>query len=169
MNRGICNICTTDTVLYPMDCGGGHTYCLACIKSMQFSSSPGTHVSCPECRGRPSNKGYIKKLCETPDKVQSVDLDTLKRELVTGRDYLWIYEGRNNGWWFYDSDLQDILETAYKNEDITVEWVICGQEMVIDLEDLTQVNVDNDAIRAVNRVHKRNLGKFLIKGIAGMK
>jgi hypothetical protein len=87
--------------------------------------------------------------------------------LLLGRDLLWIYEGRNNGWWYYEQELQDVLETSYKQGQFTVDWIICGQSVTIDLIGMTQTNAK--AVRDIRRIGKDEICKYLIKGVAGMQ
>ena len=141
-------------------------YCLACIKGLKFSTSPTTDgkVHCPGCRHVPG-RGHIRALLEEPDKVKKIQLDKMIKKLWEGHEYLWIYEGRNNGWWYYDTDIQESLS----NTDHTLELLICGQRVVIDVVNLLQRNRDTGARRNIIKIHKSEMGDYLIKGIAGMK
>ena len=167
-----CPICYKDNVLYPSDCPGGHMFCLACIKGMCMSTSPTaikTQVHCPLCR-YVIKKSHIKDLCENPDKVKKVDIVTMIDELwnTSKSQKLWIYEGRNNGWWYYDRDVQEALSNLQHTE-TELEWVICGQRVIIDIYSGTQVNQDNGAIRNIKNINRPDAVKYLLKGIAGMK
>ncbi len=163
-----CTMCYSTNILYPMDCCGNHTYCLLCIKGLCYSVSPTSKVQCPACRGVAKRK-YIKTVCESPEKIKQINIRNLIDNLILNRDTLWIYEGRNNGWWYYDKELQDILESAHLVGDTTISWVICGQAVTLDLHSMTQLNVENKAIRNIKRIEKTHIYQYLIKGIAGMR
>lgn len=162
-------MCYSTNILYPMDCAI-HKYCLACIKGLCFSTSPSTNgkVQCPTCR-HVAGPSYIRAICESPNKIQPIDLDSITEGLLRGREFLWIYEGRNNGWWYYDKDIQDALEVAHGEGRHQLEWIICGQPVFIDFGDMIQLNEDNSAVRHVERVPRSQLHLYLIKGIAGMR
>jgi len=83
---------------------------------------------------------------------------------------MWIYEGRNNGWWYYDYDVQIVIETAWK-ENKNLDWYMCGQMFHLDFTNMRQVNTTNNAIRSIKRVdHEEiNSGKLLVKGVSGMR
>lgn len=171
-----CNMCTMDNYLYPLECPGNHKYCLSCIKGMSLSSSPGRArpetFQCPECRYKITRR-YIQCIYDTPNKILKVD--NVLNGLVS-RPYVWLYEGRNNGWWCYNHEMQDIIEDAYLSNKDYVEWVVCGQKVKIDFIKRLQYNVDTDAIRAIQRISGNEINKgqsthdhLLIKGVGGMQ
>ena len=86
-----------------------------------------------------------------------------------------MYEGRNNGWWYFDYELQDMLEQSYSEMDGSMstntefEWVICGQRIIIDFSTMEQYNTKNGAVRKVRRYPKDSIpDDVLVKGVAGM-
>lgn len=93
---------------------------------------------------------------------------------IHNRSYVWLYEGRNNGWWYYDYDMQDILEEAWHNgqteDGVFLDWLICGQKVNIDLFNMQQTNSNNNAVRAIKRININDINStdLLIKGVAGM-
>ena len=165
-----CSLCTSDNYLYPLECPGNHSYCLSCIKGLCLSSSPTAivRVQCPECRYTPSKK-HLKVLCEDPSKVKKIPHDVLT-EQVHNKRYIWIYEGRNNGWWYYDYEMQDILENAFIKNEFFLNWVTCGQKICIDFTNMIQTNIDNGAVRSIKRLSPQEIIKeqILVKGVAGM-
>ena len=168
-----CKICMTVNHLFPITCPGGHKYCLSCIKGLTLSSSPSSSrvpISCPECRFQPA-RTYIADICNDSAQIQQIDSVELYQK-VEEKNYVWLYEGRNNGWWYFDYELQDSLEDAYKDKDEEPEfdWVICGQKITINFNDMEQHNAKNNAVRKVLRIKYddvKNSG-ITVKGVAGM-
>lgn len=164
-----CKICTSTNHMYPINCPGNHQYCLSCIKGMYMLSSPGIKtILCPECR-HVTDRKYIKRMCYDTGKIQRIDSDMLFND-INSQTHIWLYEGRNNGWWYYDYDMQDILETAYLKNETNIRWIICGQNINIDLINMLQTNENNSALRSVKRMSATNIrdSGMIIKGVAGM-
>ena len=169
-----CKVCMTVNHLFPITCPGGHKFCLSCIKGISLSSSPSTRtiISCPICRYQPA-RNYCNDICNDSAQILQIDEDELFKNInETERSFVWIYEGRNNGWWYYDYELQEMLEQAYLDMDngsTEFEWVICGQRIIIDFDSMEQRNTKNGAIRKVQRLPKDNIpDSLLIKGVGGM-
>jgi hypothetical protein len=162
-----CSLCTSLNHLYPMDCPGHHYYCLSCIKGMCLTSSTMTRVQCPECRYVPQRK-HLNALCEEPSKVKKIAKNDLVAN-VSKKTHIWIYEGRNNGWWYYDYEMQDILDETYMDE-MYLNWVVCGQKICIDFTNMIQINNDNKAVRRIRRLtpNELKLEGIIVKGVGGM-
>lgn len=164
-----CCLCRSKNHLYPMDCPGLHRYCLGCIKGLCISTSPSAQpVKCPECRYRPDRK-HIRNICNDAGQIQKISVPELYND-IDSRPYVWLYEGRNNGWWYYDYELQDELESAWKNGQASLSWYICGQSICIDFQRMIQENQTTGAVRAVQRLKRCDIDVcgLLIKGVAGM-
>lgn len=150
----LCIICTDTTYTYVTPCG--HTLCLSCIKSVRNRQS-----YCPFC-----NTVLPNDFCNAPEKTKTIGTDTL---VVNLPDTVWLYEGRNLGWWAFNYDHQRELEAHYKNSDTThtCSLLICGNNIIIHFDKMIQSN--GDSIREIKRVQKTDLCKYLFKGVAGMK
>lgn len=161
-----CCLCTTTNHLYPLKCPGDHMYCLSCIKGIYLSSTLMNHFRCPECRHEPKRQHLIM-LCEEPHRIKQISRETLLAT-IEEKPYVWLYEGRNNGWWYYDYDMQDILEDTYNSGKKILEWVVCGQKISLDLVNMIQTNNDNQAMRSIKRTVPQATKNIIIKGVAGM-
>jgi hypothetical protein len=174
-----CKVCMTVNHLFPITCPGGHQFCLSCIKGISLSSSPSTRgvILCPICRFQPA-RNYCNDICNDSAQIHQIKEDELFKninESDTGRSFVWMYEGRNNGWWYFDYELQDMLEQSYSEMDNEMsvntefEWVICGQRIIIDFSTMEQYNTKNSAVRKVKRFPKDNVpDDIVVKGVAGM-
>lgn len=140
-------------------------------------------VKCPQCRYQ-LDRDHIRNICEDTAKIMRIPEEQLYRNIhqrshILGK-CVWIYEGRNNGWWYYDYEMQDMLENAWLHFEKTKsaeaeaepapEWYICGQRIYIDFENMEQINCNNNAVRAIRRVSTNDIDTcgLLIKGVAGM-
>jgi len=163
-----CKICMTVNHLFPIACPGGHKYCLSCIKGLSLSSSPSGRgsISCPTCR-HPLPRNYCNDICNDSRQIHEIDKTQLF-ENILNKDHIWLYEGRNNGWWCFDYEMQDMLEEAHNNEDQDFDWYICGQRIIIDFSTMEQHNTKNNAVRKIQRIKSEDIGTLLIKGVGGM-
>ena len=165
-----CCICRVQNYLYPIKCPGNHQYCLSCMKGMCMSSSPSVQiqpVQCPECRHKPARQ-HIRDICYDAGQIIKIPKEGLYQDIYS-RPNVWIYEGRNNGWWYFDYDMQDILEAAWERDETSLDWYICGQKVHIDFINKQQVNINNNSVREIRRISiKDNNSALLIKGVAGM-
>jgi hypothetical protein len=132
-----------------------------CILSTSPSGQP---AKCPQCRYQPDHK-HVRNICRDAGKIRTIPKDDLFKE---DRPYIWLYEGRNNGWWYYDYELQDVLERAWDDGHSSIEWYICGQKVNIDFTSMKQINKVNNAVREIRRMAKGDLDQLLIKGVGGM-
>lgn len=169
INKKHCCLCTMDNFLYPIDCPGHHHFCLTCIKCLCISGSPSTQpVQCPLCRHMPS-RAHINNICTDSGKIYKVPRHKLYND-IHKRSKVWIYEGRNNGWWYYDLELQDVLDEAQDSNKTYLDWTICGQPVCFDFLNMKQTNTCSNAVRAIKYLSHDDIirEKLLIKGVSGM-
>ena len=148
MSDDLCPICyETIKLNYTLPCG--HKFCYLCLKHAILSNCH----SCPYCRSK------------LPDNI--VENATTSDQSVTGSH--WMYAGRTNGWWYYDTDTDDKLEQAYikyqkepEYQKITVE--ILGNDYKIDFLKMRQkCRGKRRPIKRVDDVDS------VVKGMAGLK
>lgn len=163
-----CPVCYNASILYPLECD--HQFCLSCIKALHLSGSPSSRISvqCPLCRTTVKRR-YIQTLTETPERIRSVNLTDMVQSLLRNRSFVWIYEGRNNGWWYYNEEIQDLLQRAEARGEEVLQWCICGQSVHIDMVNNVQTNQCNGSVRDIKKISISETSSYLIKGIAGMK
>jgi len=104
---------------------------------------------------------------DNPSKIRKINdpiIDIIFKEYPEG---VWIYEGRNNGWWIYDRDVQDAL-IAGKN-DRYIEWMICGHIVHIDMGTKIQTNKVTKSKRFIKKITSADRNNYFLKGVAGMK
>jgi len=132
-----------------------------------MSGSPSSQpLQCPLCRHIPDRK-HIRNICYDAGQVLRIPEQGLYSDLQS-RPYVWLYEGRNNGWWYYDYDMQDLLEEAWCEHRLSIDWLVCGQKTHFDLQGMQQTNLTNNAIRDIKRLAINDVSGLLIKGVAGM-
>ena len=93
---------------------------------------------------------------------------------IQSRPFVWIYEGRNNGWWYYDFEMQDLLEEAWNAGELAIKTTTMSTSLtlVIDMRTMLQ-NGSNGSVRAIRRIAtattsaSTSSSDILIKGIAG--
>jgi hypothetical protein len=78
---------------------------------------------------------------------------------------VWAYEGRNGGHWVFDEDTQRSLVVAEEAGKHTLETVLCGHNVVIDMHTGVQ---ENSATHKMRRVYKITSDTPGVKGVAGM-
>jgi hypothetical protein len=117
-----------------------HNVCLSCIRTPA--------LLCPVCS----------------KEMKFADLQDLKEI----SNFNWIYEGRNNGWWYYTPDIQRALDSAYETGKKTLTWFLrsCGQTITLNLEKMEQINPNTDGVRRIARL--KDPSCYLIKGIGGV-
>lgn len=170
-----CPLCAVDNYMYPTGCGNDdHIACITCLKGNAISRSPTTNIDkistikCPYCT-RPSSRSYYKQLNENPERVKNHDISKRVNHIISNYDYIWLYQGRNNGWWLFDLELQDILTEKYQNSCFNFEWSICGQKMLYDFDNMMQINTHSQSVREIKRISTDEIPLLLIKGVSGMK
>jgi hypothetical protein len=90
-----CFVCRGDAILpYTTECS--HTFCYLCLKSAYELSQ-----ACPECGAGLSSGVYEHAAMQTPNPVKT-------------SGSVWLYGGRNDGWWEYDPVSQKRLEEGYE-------------------------------------------------------
>lgn len=181
----VCTLCNIPNYLYPTGCSSNHECCIFCLKGLVLSCSPPNTnrsvISCPYCK-RNSSPKYFRQLNEHPETIRNHNILDQLNILHLKRDHHWLYSGRNNGWWYFNDELQTVLEKHYQkidkdkkaaigciNECFT--WMICGQQLEFDLVNMRQTNLESRSIRDIKRISSGQLegNSLLIKGIAGMK
>jgi hypothetical protein len=135
-----CNICYSSELGWIGKCIRNHHVCMSCACSKV----------CPVCNS----------VLELPS--------GLGLGLGLGLGMVWLYEGRNNGWWYYGPDMQRILEKAYQVGKSKLSWYTCGQVLHIDLKSMQQINPSTDGVRRVIRISPEQHSLYLIKGTAGL-
>jgi hypothetical protein len=84
---------------------------------------------------------------------------------ILSRPSVWIYEGRNNGWWYYDLPMQDLLEESWNAKELTVDTT----ELIVDMKTMSQTTLSG-AVRAIRRISPvYDISGLLIKGVAGRR
>ncbi|VDP01080.1 unnamed protein product [Soboliphyme baturini] len=97
--------------------------------------------------------------------LQSQTNSTLSVSDATHCGLAWFYKGWN-GWWRYDNDTMNIIETAYNQGLSSVEVLIVGHIFVIDFNEMKQYRRDNP--RKMRPV-KRDRVTAPFKGVAGVR
>ena len=169
-----CPLCAVDNYMYPTGCGNNeHVACITCLKGNAIVRSPTTNIDklasikCPYCT-RSSARSYYTKLNENPEQIQRHNVSQ-RIEQISRNDYVWLYQGRNNGWWLFDLELQDLLTEKYEKSLFEFEWSICGQKMSYDFDNMLQTNTHSYSVREIKRITTSELKNYLIKGVSGMK
>lgn len=150
-----CCICTENIELpYKTTCN--HNFCYPCIKtSFMFGN-----LECPLCR-----KSLPNDICDNAE--SDITIDT--------KNYCWIYSGRNEGYWYYTQDLNEIIEKSYiKYLDDPLQnlfdVMILNKKYIINFDDMVQIRSDNmNIIRKIVRIDENNISQYNIKGVSGLK
>jgi len=151
---------------------------MLCIKGNTLSRSPPSYnlksvlrtaVECPFCKQK-SRPYYLVSLEQEPSKVRNHDINSHISNFCKDNEHIWIYHGRNNGWWTFDQELQTNLEHYYIIDKGNIfKWVICGQSMEYDFSEMIQRNINNGSVRSIKRINTDELEQYVIKGMAGVK
>lgn len=137
-----CIICNTITTLQALHCK--HKYCILCIKGFLNSN-----LKCPICRS-------------------SIDYNPQEISLSTHKyTHLWLYQGRNDGWWIFDDELQERL-SFYHSINSAFIWSLSGQKIRFDVNNMVQENLDTQSVRYIKKIHVSDVNTYLIKGISGI-
>lgn len=169
-----CAICHTKSFLYPAGCSDNHVACILCLKGITLSKSPPKYgldskyhstVCCPFC-GEHSPSNYYSLLEEHVEFIKSFNIQSEIRCYQQNYKYLWLYQGRNNGWWLFNNEMQKVLTEKMPNN---FKWLICGQTMEYNFKTMKQCNTQNGNIRLIKRIPSDKLSTVLVKGISGMK
>ena len=145
----VCAICLDVLKLkYSVPCK--HSFCYLCIKRYTALKPV-----CPLCRAR-----IPLSIIEEASAEEGVTLEELKGE--------WMYSGRNGGWWYYDSELDEIIEKKYREDPTSIfEMEIMGATYTIDLGSMKQT-APNHFIRSIKRSADQS-DSDIVKGIAGLR
>jgi hypothetical protein len=123
--------------------------------------------SCPACTA-PITRTYFNTLSERPEKIRRIGQIN---EIIRDLEWVWLYEGRNIGWWIFDIEFQELLEESYDGGAGSVDISTGGVKITVNFHDMIQKNTHNSAVRKILRIQRGLLGtsRLTIKGIAGMK
>ena len=143
-----CCICL-EKINLPITIPCKHKFCYLCLKrSYQHNSA------CPLCRS--TIPGYVISNAKLEQKVEFSGI-------------VWLYSGRNNGWWSYDPTMIEQVEQAYKQGDEEYSFELLGQKYVIDFDTMHQIQIASGVKRFVRRLDKSQIEQEVLKGIAGLK
>ena len=161
-----CIICQ-EAMINPIELDCGHEYCYTCIKGTIINIG----TECPLCRKQISSK-FKNLIFEAPEKL-------CKNLSHIETDYIWIYSGKDSGWWYFDSKSNDEVEHLYQlyhKQKLTPEinyLSICGLIFTFNFKKMEQINKKNKVVRHIQRLTQTELNDFMknnqIKGICGIK
>jgi hypothetical protein len=157
-----CTVCANNTFLYPLDCS--HSFCMSCIKQICENNNR----KCPGCTKKISKK-YNKTLVNSPEKIKEIGLQSILKELEQDYQWLWLYKGRNVGWWLFDLAEQSLIEDSYQRGEAELPLMISGNEIVLKFGQMIQESHHSHSIRDLKRISVSDINGILIKGISGMK
>ncbi|XP_017072462.1 uncharacterized protein LOC108108795 isoform X3 [Drosophila eugracilis] len=95
-----CPICL-QTCIHPARLPCGHIFCFLCVKGVAYKNR-----RCAMCR-----REIPAEFLDHPQLVNGIEDICTTRATEDG--YQWYYEGRNGGWWAYDSRTNESIESAY--------------------------------------------------------
>ncbi|XP_037720269.1 uncharacterized protein LOC119553743 isoform X2 [Drosophila subpulchrella] len=95
-----CPICL-QTCIHPARLPCGHIFCFLCVKGVAYKNR-----RCAMCR-----REIPAEFLDHPQLVNGIEDICTTRATEDG--YQWYYEGRNGGWWAYDSRTNEDIEIAY--------------------------------------------------------
>ncbi|XP_052845070.1 uncharacterized protein LOC128257878 isoform X2 [Drosophila gunungcola] len=95
-----CPICL-QTCIHPARLPCGHIFCFLCVKGVAYKNP-----RCAMCR-----REIPVEFLDHPQLVNGIEDICTTRATEDG--YQWYYEGRNGGWWAYDSRTNGDIEIAY--------------------------------------------------------
>ncbi|XP_017127215.1 uncharacterized protein LOC108145984 isoform X2 [Drosophila elegans] len=95
-----CPICL-QTCIHPARLPCGHIFCFLCVKGVAYKNP-----RCAMCR-----REIPIEFVDHPQLVNGIEDICTTRATEDG--YQWYYEGRNGGWWAYDSRTNGDIEIAY--------------------------------------------------------
>jgi hypothetical protein len=177
----LCPVCLEKRVLgIELDCG--HEFCFLCLKGSFDSGSQ----KCPLCRDDVTDRKYhdlrikdiitdekniLTKITKSDgDKLHTADLKC---------EYLWVYSGRNYGWWIFQNDIADTVEYLYKKylddpskynfEDYKIH--IGSKQFLFDFEKSEQIRegFPRSLARVIRRIGSTDELPDDINGISGIQ
>lgn len=152
MDHEVCAICLQPIKLgYNLQCK--HSFCYLCLKEAMLKSCN----TCPLCR-----HSIDLTIIENAKTSSNIHIDSNKS--------IWLYSGRNDGWWYYDTETDTIIEHAYQQfiihpDKSSIDITILGKSYTIDFNDMKQRSLY--ATRSIKR--ESEIDKSQIKGIAGLQ
>lgn len=165
-----CVICLEDVIDIKIELPCKHIYCFLCIKSYSSKISVNGEFKCPLCRENIIWKTIKKK----------IDIETIEK--YDGP--IWLYSGKNVGYWKYSIIHMKELEKLYKkfidnntnndivdnkDDDDVYKILICSNIYIIDFKNMKQINSKNNATRKIKRIiNDNNDHEINIKGIIGL-
>ena len=155
-----CLVCKRDLVLpYTTSCQ--HTFCYLCLKA-KFEWAQ----VCPEC-------GSVLPM----DIYEDAKMPTTHSHSDPNGP-VWLYQGRESGWWKYDPITNQQLEKDYQHQLATETPVsttikIMNKSYLVDFVTMTQTptpSIFGGISRMIKRVVDPSSAKdLLIKGVAGLQ
>ncbi|XP_044313943.1 uncharacterized protein LOC108047975 isoform X7 [Drosophila rhopaloa] len=103
-----CPICL-QTCIHPARLPCGHIFCFLCVKGVAYKNP-----RCAMCR-----REIPAEFLDHPQLVNGIEDICTTRATEDG--YQWYYEGRNGGWWAYDSRTNGDIEIGYADYKISLE------------------------------------------------
>ncbi|KRK02363.1 uncharacterized protein Dyak_GE22479, isoform B [Drosophila yakuba] len=100
-----CPICL-QTCIHPARLPCGHIFCFLCVKGVAYKNR-----RCAMCR-----REIPAEFLDHPQLVNGIEDICTTRATEDG--FQWYYEGRNEGWWAYDSRTNGDIEIAYASYQI---------------------------------------------------
>ena len=133
-----------------------HVFCYMCIKHVAE-----THRPCPMCNA------LIPRYVLEGARISE---DILNLADGSGK---WMYSGRRSGWWYFTPEIDEIIETSWKNHteqggDYSVVVVILGRNYSINFNTMTQSSAQG-MTRNIKRVEVGGTVDGLVKGISGLR
>jgi len=183
----LCSICR-DVLKTRITLTCKHTFCYLCIKTtiQMFNSSDGSaeetdHTPCPLCRKPMPNTLFENAL------VDNETIEQITEEYFDpSHPFAWMYEGRNGGWWYYQTDHNQKIEEGYvkfndyveelkKGDSNTVihdhfssiDIEICSKPYNINFHSMEQHPKSGYGYRKIKRTDKFDLNNA--KGVAGLR
>lgn len=155
--ESLCYICLESVNQLPTILPCKHKLCFYCL----YQQISRDMLTCPCCRRKFSPENVkIPSLNKNSD--DSGDSD---------ENILWLYNGRNNGWWKYDDTNSHKLETEYcktKGGAENIVKISAGiNQFIVNLSSMIQINVVTKSERYVRRICKKPK-RLLIKGMSGI-
>ena len=152
MDTDICAICLQPIkLIFTLSCN--HSFCYLCLKESLMKSCN----TCSLCR-HPIDNSII----EHAKTSHTIDMNNHTSK--------WLYSGRNDGWWYYDTETSTDIERGYQQflldpTNSTINITVLGKTYTINFTEMTQRSLFN--VRDIKR--ESDVDKSQIKGIAGLQ
>ena len=143
--------------------------CCICLEKINLPITlPCKHKFCYLCLKRAYSHNYTCPLCRATIPEYIINNAKLEQKIDFG-NIVWLYSGRNKGWWSYDPTITEQIEQAYQKGDEEYRFELLGKSYVIDFEQMSQIQSESGAKRFVRRLNKSEIDESILKGIAGLK